>query len=149
MSRSTRALLSRGFLHVAANAKSFYPTTLLPICHPVAAWVQQTGMQSISYEGVRHLGVTTPYATGDAAAPIQDLNPYGAWEAVGWRRCSNLECAGHFANRLRRYEAFAPPAHPTYLFYNPYTNRPLSLSTSELIRVICMTQSRVYSWLLT
>ena len=72
-------LLGRWLLHVAANANLFYPDTLPPNLQSSAAWTQQTGVTSISYEGVRHLGVTTPYATGDATEPVQDLNPYGAW----------------------------------------------------------------------
>src|SRR5438105_4950208 len=87
------------------------------------AWVQGTGVQSISYEGVRHLGSTTPYATGDAAVPIQDLNPYGAWGS-GWMaalfQTSNVP--GILQIDCLASEAFAPPGHPTYLLYNPYTN---------------------------
>jgi hypothetical protein len=72
-------LLGRWLLHVAANANLFYPDTLPTNMQSSAAWVGQTGVQSVSYEGVRNLATTTPYATGDATAPIQDLNPYGAW----------------------------------------------------------------------
>jgi hypothetical protein len=114
-------LLGRWLLHVAANANLFYPATLPTNMQSSASWVQQAGVQSISYEGVRHLGATTPYATGDAPAPIQDVNPYGAWGS-GWMaalfQTSNvpailkIDCVSS--------EAFAPPAHPTSLFYNPY-----------------------------
>ena len=72
-------LLGRWLLHVAANANLFYPDTLPANMQSSATWVQQTGVQSISYEGVRNLSATTPYATGDALPPIQALNPYGAW----------------------------------------------------------------------
>ena len=116
-------LLGRWLLHVAANANLFYPDTLPTNMQSSAAWVQQTGVQSISYEGVRHLGTTTPYATGDAAAPIQDLNPYGAWGS-GWMaalfQTSNVP--GILQIDCVATEAFAPPAHPTYLFYNPYSS---------------------------
>jgi len=85
-------------------------------------WVQQTGVPSISYEGVRHLGPTTPYATGDAATPIQDLNPYGAWGS-GWLaalfQTSNVP--GILQIDCVATEAFAPPTWPTFLFYNPHT----------------------------
>ncbi len=116
-------LLGRWLLHVAANANLFYPDTLPTNMQSSAAWVQQTGVESVSYEGVRNLGVTTPYATGDAASPIQDLNPYGAWGS-GWMaalfQTSNVP--GILQIDCRATEAFPPPAYPTYLFYNPYTN---------------------------
>jgi hypothetical protein len=114
-------LLGRWLLHAAANANLFYPNTLPTNMQSSAAWVQQTGVQSISYEGVRHLGTTTPYATGDAAAPIQDLNPYGTWGS-GWMaalfQTSNVP--GILQIDCVATEAFPPAACPTYLYYNPY-----------------------------
>ena len=114
-------LLGRWLLHVAANANLFYPDTLPTNMQSSAAWVQQTGVQSISYEGVRHLGTTTPYATGDATPPIQDLNPYGAWGS-GWMaalfQTSNVP--GILQIDCRASEAFPPSCYPTSLFYNPY-----------------------------
>jgi hypothetical protein len=114
-------LLGRWLLHLAANANLFYPSTLSTNMQSSAAWAQQTGVQSVSYEGVRHLGVTTPYATGDAASPVQDLNPYGAWGS-GWMaalfQTSNVP--GILQIDCIATDAFATPAHPTYLFYNPY-----------------------------
>jgi len=115
-------LLGRWLLHVAANANLFYPSTLPTNMQSSAAWVQQTGVQSISYEGVRHLGPTTPYETGDAAEPVQDLNPYGTW-ASGWLaalfQTSNVP--GILQIDCVITEAFPPATCPTYLFYNPYT----------------------------
>ena len=114
-------LLGRWLLHVAANANLFYPNALPTNMQSSAAWVQQTGVQSISYEGVRHLGPTTPYATGDAAEPVQDLNPYGAWGS-GWLaalfQTSNVP--GILQIDCVATEAFAPATCPTYLYYNPY-----------------------------
>jgi hypothetical protein len=114
-------LLGRWLLHVAANANLFYPNTLPTNMQSSAAWVQQTGVQSISYEGVRRLGTTTPYATGDAAAPIQDLNPYGTWGS-GWMaalfQTSNVP--GILQIDCVVTEAFPPATCPTYLYYNPY-----------------------------
>lgn len=114
-------LLGRWLLHVAANANLFYPNTLATNMQSSAAWVQQTGVQSISYEGVRHLGTTTPYATGDAAAPIQDLNPYGTWGS-GWMaalfQTSNVP--GILQIDCVATEAFPPATCPTYLYYNPH-----------------------------
>jgi hypothetical protein len=114
-------LLGRWLLHVAANANLFYPGTLATNMESNAAWVQQTGVQSISYEGVRNLGTTTPYATGDAASPILDLNPYGAW-GCGWMaalfQTSNVP--GILQIDCVATEAFPPPCYPTSLLYNPY-----------------------------
>jgi hypothetical protein len=115
-------LLGRWLLHVAANANLFYPDTLPANMQSSSAWVQQTGIESVSYEGVRNLSTTTPYATGDASSPILDLNPYGAWGS-GWLavlfQTSNVP--GILQIDCRASEAFPPPAFPTYLFYNPYT----------------------------
>jgi hypothetical protein len=116
-------LLGRWLLHVAANANLFCPETLPANMQSSAVWVQQTGVTSISYEGLRHLGVTTPYATGDATTPVQDLNPYGAW-ASGYMaalfRTSNVP--GIIRIDCLATEAFPPPAFPTCLFYNPYAD---------------------------
>lgn len=124
-------LLGRWLLHVAANANLFYPNTLPTNMQSSAAWVQQTGVQSISYEGVRHLGTTTPYATGDATEPVQDLNPYGAWGS-GWMaalfQTSNVP--GILQIDCVATEAFAPATCPTYLFYNPY-----AVSTQIVVNV--------------
>jgi hypothetical protein len=128
-------LLGRWLLSVAANANLFYPSTLPTDMQSSEAWVQQTGVQAIGYEGVRHLGSTTPYATGDATAPIQDLNPYGAWGS-GWMaalfQTSNVP--GILPIDCVASDGFAPPAHPTWLLYNPYssaTQVSLSLGTNS------------------
>ena len=114
-------LLGRWLLHVAANANLFYPGTLTTNMQSSARWVQQTGVQTISYEGIRHLGPTTPYATGDVAPPIQDLNPYGTWGS-GWMaalfQTSNVP--GILQIDCVATEAFPPQTWPTHLFYNPY-----------------------------
>ena len=115
-------LLGRWLLHVAANANLFYPNTLPMNMQSSAAWVQQTGVQSVAYEGVRHLGPTTPYATGDAAAPIQDLNPYGTWGSgfmAALFQTSNVP--GILQIDCVATEAFPPATCPTYLYYNPYS----------------------------
>lgn len=114
-------LLGRWLSHVAANANLFYPNTLPTNMQSSAAWVQQSGVQSIAYEGVRHLGATTPYATGDAASPIQDLNPYGTWGS-GWMaalfQTSNVP--GILQIDCVATEAFPPATWPSYLYYNPH-----------------------------
>lgn len=114
-------LLGRWLLHVAANANLFYPNTLPTNMQSSATWVQQTGVQSISYEGVRRLGPTTPYATGDATAPIQDVNPYGTWGS-GFMAAlfQTSSVPGILQIDCVATEAFPPPTCPTYLYYNPY-----------------------------
>ncbi len=114
-------LLGRWLLHTAANANLFYPDALPTNMQSCATWVQQTGVQSISYEGVRRLGPTTPYATGDETEPIKDLNPYGAWGSgfmAALFQTSNIP--GILQVDCVATEAFPPATCPTYLFYNPY-----------------------------
>ncbi|HVU27004.1 MAG TPA: hypothetical protein VHG71_04625 [Verrucomicrobiae bacterium] len=115
-------LIGRWLLQLDANANLFYPGTLPANMQSSSGWVQQTGVTNISYEGVRNLGATTPYATGDAAVPVQDLNPYGAWGSgfmAALFQTSNVpeilqvDCLAT--------ETLPPPANPTYLYYNPYT----------------------------
>lgn len=112
--------IGRWLLHVAANASLFYPATLPAAMQSSAAWVQQTGIQSISYEGVRHHGATTPYAAGDAAAPVQNLNPYGAW---GSGYLAALVQTSNVPEILQidclATDTLSPPAFPSFLFYNP------------------------------
>ncbi len=114
-------LLGRWLLHVAANANLFYPGTLPANMQSCASWVRQTGVQSVSYEGVKNLGVTTPYATGDATAPILDLNPYGAWGS-GWMAAlfQTSDVPGILQIDCLATEAFPPTCYPTLLLYNPY-----------------------------
>ncbi len=115
-------LLGRWLLHVAANANLFYPGTLATNMQSSSAWVQQTGVTNISYEGVRNLSTTTPYSTGDAAAPIQELNPYGAWGSgflAALFQTSNVP--GIVQIDCLATETLPPAADPTFLFYNPYT----------------------------
>jgi hypothetical protein len=114
-------LLGRWLLHVAANANLFYPGTLGTNMQASSAWVQQTGVTNISYESVRNLGTTTPYSTGDAISPIQDLNPYGSWGSglmAALFQTSNIP--GTLQVDCLATETFPPAADPTFLFYNPY-----------------------------
>ncbi len=113
--------LGRWLLHVAANANLFYPDTLPADMQANAVWAQETGINSISYEGVRNLGATTPYATGDRPSPVLELNPYGAW-GCGWMaalfQTSNV--SGILKIDCVATEAFPPETHPTFLYYNPH-----------------------------
>lgn len=114
-------LLGRWLLHVAANASLFYPGTLATNMQSGSSWVQQTGVTNISYEGVRNLGSTTPYSTGDATAPVQNFNPYGAWGSgflAALFQTSNVP--GILQIDCLATETMPPPAYPTFLFYNPY-----------------------------
>ncbi|HXI69166.1 MAG TPA: hypothetical protein VNN22_02295 [Verrucomicrobiae bacterium] len=126
-------LLGRWLLHVAANANLFYPGTLTTDMQSSSAWVQQTGVTNISYEGVRNLGTTTPYATGDAAAPIQDLNPYGAWGS-GFLAAlfQTSSVPGILKVDCLATETLPPPASPTFLFYNPYSvTQPVTVNVGS------------------
>ena len=114
-------LIGRWLLHVAANANLFYPGTLAANMQSSSTWVQQTGVTNISYEGVRNLGLTMPYSTGDAVAPIEDLNPYGTWGSgfmAALFQTSNVP--GILQIDCVATETLAPAAYPTFMFYNPY-----------------------------
>jgi hypothetical protein len=139
-------LLGRWLLHIAANANLFYPGTLPTNMQSSANWVQQSGVTNISYEGVRHQGTTTPYATGDATEPIQDLNPYGAWGSgymAALYQTSNVP--GILQIDCMATEAFPPSAYPTFLLYNPYATESKSGLTPGQTRTICMTRSSARS----
>jgi len=114
-------LLGRWLLHVAADANLFYPGSLATNMQSSSAWVQQTGVTNISYEGVRNLGATTPYSTGDAVAPIEDLNPYGAWGS-GFLSAlfQTSSIPGILQINCLVTETLPAAAFPTFLFYNPY-----------------------------
>ncbi len=114
-------LIGRWLLHVAANANLFFPGTLATNMQASSAWVKSSGVTNISYEGVRNLTVTTPYSTGDATSPVQELNPYGAW-GIGYMaalfQTSNV--SGILQVNCLATENLPPPAYPTHLYYNPY-----------------------------
>lgn len=68
--------LARYLMHVRKNAALFFPGCLPKGMQSQAGWVLETGVDCISYEGVRKNGATVPYATGDTRL---DMNLYGAW----------------------------------------------------------------------
>lgn len=114
-------LLGRWLLHVAANSNLFHPATLPSNMQSSPTWVQQTGIGTIPYEGVRNNGATTPFATGDATEPVQDLNPYGAWgSGVMAALFQGTNMTGILKIDCVATEAFPPATFPTYLYYNPY-----------------------------
>jgi hypothetical protein len=136
-------LLGRWLLHVAANANLFYPDTLPTNMQSSAAWVQQTGVKTISYEGVRHLGTTTPYATGDAAST-------GPGEVAGWLPCSKLPmCQAFCKSIVLRPKPSRRLLSPLTFSITPTSPGPRSLSTSEQPQIICMTPSQMFSSLPT
>lgn len=117
--------LGRWLLAVASNASLFYPVGLPPGMQSNADWVQQSGVRCIPYEGVRHHGLTTPYATGDAwrpGRPGTNFSLYSAW-SVGYLgaviartnvpEILRLDCLAT--------DFFHAPADPTFLYYNPLT----------------------------
>jgi len=117
--------IGKYLLAVANNANLFYPDTLPAANQENADWVQQTGINSITYEGVKKQvqGKPSPYATGDREAPALEFDPYGAWGA------------GYFAAMFRqtnipqilqvdllKTDFFHEQAYPTSLYYNPLTS---------------------------
>ncbi len=126
-------ILGRWLLHMAANANLFYPNTLPSDMQANADWVKKTGIQSVAYEGVRNLGFTTPYATGDRKPPELQLNPYGAWGCgfmAALFETSNIP--GILKIDCVATEAFPPKTYPTFLYYNPYpTAQQIELDAGE------------------
>lgn len=114
--------IGRWLLHVAANANLFVTDTLPSNMQSSATWAQQTGVTSITYEGVRNQGATTPYATGDATSPVQEFTPYGAWgTGIMASLFETTNVSGILKVDCLATESFAVPSHPTFLFSNPYS----------------------------
>jgi len=113
--------LGRYLLAVAANANLFYPDSLPATHQSNSAWSNATGITCVSYEGVRHRGVTVPYATGDTHSPVTNFTPYGAWgvgilaalfTATDIPQIPQIDCLAT--------DPFHGPANPTFLLYNPF-----------------------------
>lgn len=112
--------IGKWLAHVTQNAKLFLPHAI-PARFQTAEgleWSLETGFQ-VSFEGVRNLGVQTPYSTGDQGKGRPNLSPYGAWGVgimgalieqtnVSFMPRYNL-CAVDFLSSCRV---------PTYLLYN-------------------------------
>ncbi len=112
---------------VAANSEMFFADGLPAELQDDHAYTAQTGLTYLIYEGVRNLGKTTPYATGDAkgfAPGVEGTNfsfyssgPIGLFSSIIGR--TNVPEILMFD--LLRTDFEHDPAYPTYLLYNPLT----------------------------
>lgn len=110
---------------VAANSEMFFADGLPAELQDDSAYTAQTGLNYLVYEGVRNLGKTTPFATGDAkvfAPGVEGTNfsfyssgPIGLFSAIIGR--TNVPEILMFDLLKTDFEHDA--AYPTYLLYNP------------------------------
>ena len=110
---------------VAANSQMFFADGLPAELQDDSAYTAQTGLTCLVYEGVRNLGKTTPYATGDAkgfAPGVEGTNfsfyssgPIGLFSAIIGR--TSVPEILMFDLLKTDFEHDA--AFPTYLLYNP------------------------------
>lgn len=111
--------IGRWLLHVAANSSLYFPDFLPADMQSEYSWYEKTGIDCISYEGVRNRGNTTPFATGDAT---HYFNPYGSWGsgfmAALFHRTNVAEI---LQIDVLKTDFEHKPAYPTYLYYNPLT----------------------------
>lgn len=120
----TRAL-GQYLTAVAANSEMFFADGLPAELQDDSAYTAQTGLTYLVYEGVRHLGKTTPFATGDAkhfAPGVEGTNfsfyssgPIGLFSAIIGR--TNVPEILMFDLLKTDFEHGA--AFPTFLLYNP------------------------------
>lgn len=110
---------------VAANSDMFFADGLPAELQDDSAYTAQTGLTCLVYEGVRNLGTTTPYATGDAkgfAPGVEGTNfsfyssgPIGLFSSIIGR--TNVPEILMFD--LLRTDFEHDAAYPTWLMYNP------------------------------
>jgi hypothetical protein len=112
--------IGRYLINVAHNSKIFFPDGLPPQLQNNYDWVEDTGIKCISYEGVRNLGKTIPYGTGDYS---KNFNPYGAW-GVGLYGAmfEDTEYLDVLCVNITNIEFHAPASFLTYLLYNGSSN---------------------------
>lgn len=110
---------------VAANSKMFFADGLPAELQDDSAYTAQTGLTCLVYEGVRNLGKTTPFATGDAkgfAPGVEGTNfsfyssgPIGLFSAI----VGQTSVPEILMFDLLKTDFEHTPAYPTYLLYNP------------------------------
>ena len=110
---------------VAANSQMFFADGLPAELQDDSAYTAQTGLTCLVYEGVRNLGKTTPYATGDAkgfAPGVEETNfsfyssgPIGLFSAI----IGHTNGPEILTFDLLKTDFEHTAAHPTYLLYNP------------------------------
>ena len=115
---------------VASNSHMFFGDGLPLELQDDGAYVQETGLSFLVYEGVRHHSRTAPYivpfATGDAKKPTKpestnfsfySSGPIGMFSAiVGETNVPEILCFD-----LLKTDFEHDAAYPTYLLYNPLT----------------------------
>jgi len=117
--------LGKWLLHVANNAKMFYPDELPPANQHAWAWADDTGVKSIPYEGVkRYFEGASPYGTSDVRLFQQptweDFGLYSGW--AGGIFGALFEPTAHpeiVQVDLRATDTLPGDSYPTYLYYNP------------------------------
>lgn len=112
---------------VAANSQMFFADGLPAELQDDSAYTAQTGLTDLVYEGVRNLGRTTPYATGDAkvfAPGVEGTNfsfyssgPIGLFSSLIGRTSVPEILTFDLLKTDFEHDA----AYPTYLLYNPLT----------------------------
>jgi len=112
---------------VAANSEMFFADGLPPELQDDSAYTAQTGLTELVYEGVRNLGKTTPFATGDAkvfAPGVEGTNfsfyssgPIGLFSSLIGR----TSVPEILTFDLVKTDFEHTTAYPTYLLYNPLT----------------------------
>lgn len=110
---------------VAANSQMFFADGLPAELQDDSTYTAQTGLTCLVYEGVRNLGKTTPFATGDAkgfAPGVEGTNfsfyssgPIGLFSSIIGR--TNVPEILMFDLLKTDFEHAS--AYPTYLLYNP------------------------------
>ena len=111
--------IGRYLLHVAVNGQLFFPDAMPQANQDAYAAYQALGAP-ISYEAVRAKPNQQPYATGDASSPVVNLNPYGAWaQGLMGALVAPTNVAEVLRIDLLATDPWHPPAHPSYLYYNP------------------------------
>lgn len=117
--------LGKWLLHVANNAKMFYPAELPTTNQHAWDWADDTGVTSIPYEGVkRYFEGASPYGTSDVrlfGQPAwEDFGIYSGW--AGGVFAALFEPTVHpeiVQVDLRATDTLPGDSYPTYLYYNP------------------------------
>lgn len=112
---------------VASNSHMFFGDGLPAELQDDAAYVAQTGLTYLVYEGVRNHGKTTPYATGDAKvfAPNVEGTNFSFYSSGAIGLFSSLISQTNVPEilcfDLLKTDFEHDAAYPTYLLYNPLT----------------------------
>lgn len=129
------AALGKFILHVASNARYFYPDEVPAKNQSFPNWKSDPA-NVIAYEGIRRrYNGQEPYASGDPViykwGPKTDLGIYGSAH-VGWL-AGIVEATDQpmiLRIDLLKTDFYHRQAHPTFLYYNPHDNvRAVTVTT--------------------